>query len=302
LRQKCFKPLTFNPLWLLLVRIADSTSDCELVAHRRKKLSGLPSSNESLVAQSLDRIAAILIRAGFDSTTAERLLRRAFIVAAAKTVKASSTKATQSQIASIAGVSRLEVRKFLGQTPRALTKAPPGPISRIESVISGWTSNAAFLSKSGKPRPLNFHGPESKFADLVRKYGRDVTPKTLRVQLVRLGYAAERGAMLHLLKQASAAGRVSAASADLRFIASQLANIDFELGRRAYLTRRVSVFARDTKSIRAMRRIAQTRLDTVLNSLASMSTAPEARKLRRRTAPHRLLVSSAIAIEWEDNK
>jgi hypothetical protein len=103
---------------------------------------------------------------------------------------------------------------------------------------------------------------------------------------------------LVLIRQESKALDSPEAAADLKYIASQLADIDFKLGKRAYLTSRISIPAADRKSVQALRRIASTRLGTVLNSLASM--APQSVKRgTSRIADYRLIVRTTIAIESE---
>jgi hypothetical protein len=265
------------------------------VARNSKTKTVLPTSVEGLIAQSLDQIAAILIRAGVDLAAAERMLRRAFINAAYRAITASNTKSTQSQIASIAGVSRLDVRRLLDAKPGEKVTRGSSPPTRIQSVINGWRTDPAFHDKRGRARPLT----KSDFQRLVRKFGRDVTPKALRLHLLRLELASEKDGVLHLHRQ-SKTQRPTAAHADLRFIASQLASIDFELGRRAYSTKRVSIYAPDNRTIRAIRQIALTRFETVLSSLASMST--RGINKAEKGASQRLLVSSTIAIETEDGK
>jgi hypothetical protein len=269
------------------------------VSSIRKQLITARHRDEGLVAQALDRIAAILIRSGLDLPGAERLLRQAFIVAAAKAARTTNQKVTQSQIASIAGVSRLEVRRNLSKAKRSYGELESRPRSRIERVIFGWRTDTRFRTKNGKLRALSFLGARSEFDVLARKYGRDVTAKTLRVQLMSLGLVAVKAGKLHLQREAQKPGNSSAASADIRFIASQLANIDFELGRRAYLTRRVSISARDKKTVLALRRIATTRLETFLSSLVSLSAESRLNRDVDRKASQRLLVSSTIAIETE---
>ncbi len=268
------------------------------MANSQKLLRRESSGTESLVRQSLERIATVLLRAGLDFPSAEQLLRRAFISVASRIATPKDRKATQSQIAALAGVSRLEVRKVIGGSSRIGAFATEAN-SRIGRLIAGWNKDPAFSSRRGGPRALTVRGSSSEFAALVRKYGRDVTKKTLKVQLLALGFAKERDGRIILIRSTLSARRSAAASADLRFIVSQLESIDFELGRREYSNRRVSIQARERKSAEAMKRIALTRLDTVINSLESMSTGAisSKRKNRTRAQPHRLIVSTTVAVE-----
>jgi hypothetical protein len=254
---------------------------------------------EDLINLSLDQIATILLRAGLDSRTAEWLLRRAFVKAAART-GTKDRRPTQSQIASFAGISRLDVRRILAQTSPSLGKLAK-PTSRLDRLLQGWCRDRRFSTR-GKPRDLEFRGPNSEFDELVRKYGRDITKRTLKVQLVMLGFAEIRNGKLSLRSRRPKSQQVLAASADLRFVASQLANIDFELGRRAYSSRHVSITADARKSVYALRTIAISRLETVLNSLESLSGDRRRISMHGRKNSHRLLVSTTVAVESEERQ
>lgn len=253
---------------------------------------------EGLIAQTLDRLAAILLRAGLDSPAAESLLRRAFILGASRSTAPTNKKPTQSQIASIAGVSRLEVRRIAADLSRPSFLDSLRSESRVERLVHGWATDRKFTAKNGKPRPLDYRGSNSGFDQLVRSYGRDVTKRTLKLHLVRRGLVKEVGGCLILVRQESKAYTSPEAAADLKYIASQLADIDFKLGRRAYLTSRVSIPATDKKSVHALKRIASTRLGTALSSLASMSPQ-SVNQATSRLADYRLIVRTTIAIESE---
>jgi hypothetical protein len=203
---------------------------------------------------------------------------------------------TQTQIASLSGVSRREVRGLL-KNEGAFSKRKIEPTSKLEKLIEGWCSDPLFCSRKGFPRALQLRGPDSEFDALVRKYGRDITKKTLKVHLVMLGLAKDEGGRLRLLRERPTGDRYAAATADLRFVASQLASIDFELGHRQYLSKRITLAAQERKSAEAMRQIAMSRLGTVLDSLQSIAADSKNHKRKRQAKSHRLLVSTTIAIE-----
>jgi hypothetical protein len=269
------------------------------VARNSKTKPTAPTRTEDLINLSLDQIATILLRAGLDSPTAEWLLRRAFVKASVRTAGTKNRHPTQSQIASFAGISRLDVRKILAETSPSLGKLAK-PTSRLDGLLQGWCRDGRFSTKAGKPRDLEFRGPNSEFDELVREYGRDITKRTLKVQLVRLGFAQIRNGKLSLRSRKPKTQRGLAASADLRFVASQLANIDFELGRRAYSSRHISITADARKSVYALRTIAISRLETVLSSLESMSSDRRRISISGRANTHRLLVSTTVAVESEE--
>lgn len=271
-----------------------------MVRNNKSRLSK-PQGGEDPISQALDRLASILLRTGLDSPAAEQLLRRAFVRAAARKLAAGVSTSTQSQIASISGVSRREVRALLGRDRESRNRTPE-PISKLAKLVDGWSNDPRFSLRKGVPRALSIRGPKSEFEALARKYGRDITKKTLRLHLSMLGLAKERQGKLLLVREKPARDRYAAASADLKFVASQLSSIDFELGRRQYSSKRIVLSANERKSAEAMRQIAISRLGTVLSSLQSMSEDSSRNRRGRAVRTHKLLVSTTIAVEKGESK
>jgi hypothetical protein len=253
--------------------------------------------HEDLVGQSLLQIAAILLRIGLDAPQAERMLRHAFILAAQQNAFASGVRVTQSQIASLAGLSRLEVRTALAKLGVGRREANLDRRSRIDQIVDAWRSDPQFLDRHKRPKQLSTRGPRSGFHQLVKKYGRDVTPKAIRNQLVLRGYAVERNGMLRLSRGTDLRTQ-QASTADLRFLISQLSDFNFQLGRRTYTSRRVAITSREPKSVRVMRRIALDRINAVLSSISALPLQDSTSQTSRRGKDTvRLMVTATVATE-----
>jgi len=182
-----------------------------------------------LIAQLLLRIAAILLRLGLDSPRAERLLRRSFVAAALQKIQTGDQRPTQSKLASLAGLSRLEVRQIHRDQHHKSKRS-----TRIDQVLTGWKSDPMFLNTSGKPRPLDLYGAGKTFERLVKKYGRDVTVRTLRDEMIRRKLVVLKKNKLTLVQVGEKFSQDrKAAQSDLKFLTSQLTSTDFQLGRRA---------------------------------------------------------------------
>lgn len=251
---------------------------------------------EDLTAELLSRIAAILIRLGLDSPRAERLLRRGFVEAALQSPYIGQRRLTQSKLASIAGLSRLEVRTILKSRSANESSRP----TRLDYVVAGWTSDPKFLNSRGRPRPLDMRGSGWTFERLARKYGRDITARTLREELTTRGIAVVRQRKIALSKKGvSFSKKATAPLADLKFLVSHLAGIDFRLGRRTYILRQGAVSAEGKRGIEMMKRIAIGRLETVLNSLTEISPAHTSVKKRGHPQTQRLLITAIVATEAE---
>jgi hypothetical protein len=146
-------------------------------------------------------------------------------------------------------------------------------------------------------------GRRSAFEELARKYGRDVTAHSLRDDLVRRGLVAIRQSKLVLRqKLGTPSGDARAAEADLNFLASHLASIDFQLGRRAYVLRQSAIAADDKRTTEMFKRIAVARLETVLSSLSEMSADTRSNRKQKPRQSRRLLVTAIVATEAEDKK
>jgi hypothetical protein len=262
----------------------------------KKSSVSATSEIDELISRLLSRIVVIFMRLGLDSPQSEKLLRTAFIHAALERTRFDDKRPTQSQIASLTGLSRLEVRTILGG------KQKPGTpqISRIDQVLVGWKTDPQFLDARGKPKPLDMRGPGTSFESLAKKYGRDVTPRTLREDLTKRGIAMARKRKLVLIQDRSKnSGDAIAAHADLKFLASHLNAIDFQLGRRSYVMRQGAIAAEDKRALEMLKRIAVTRLETVFSSLSAMSTDSRRARKAKRGKSRRLLITAVVAAEAE---
>jgi len=160
-----------------------------------------------------------------------------------------------------------------------------------------------FLDARGKPRPLELHGAGKTFERLVRKYGRDVTTRTLRDELVRQKLVVLKGKKLTLVQTRHHVSRESiAAESDLNFLTSLLTSTNFQVGRRAYLLRRSAVLTDEMKGVEMIKRVAIQRLETVLSSLSEMSADSRKSKRRELRPAPQLMVTAIVATEAEDKK
>lgn len=173
-----------------------------MATKRTNALSRVRTEREpEVLLRAFKQLARKLLRSGYDSPASEKLLRRAIIEAATKVVSFKNQRITQSQIASIAGLSRLEVRKALADSTNGKSRAGVRPATRVERLVFGWQTDSQFLTSRGAPRALSFVGSQSEFGDLVRRYGRDVTKKTLLDQLTTAGIAQRNGSKLVLKRR-----------------------------------------------------------------------------------------------------
>ncbi len=265
---------------------------------RHKEVSGESISNDSelAVTRILEKLASILLRLGIDAPRAEDLLRRAFVSEAVRIARNAGYRHTQSQIALLAGVNRLDVRKIFDRKERTISSSIPQ--SRLERILTAWRNDPEFSSSRGRPNPLSFGSPSSQFERLIRKYGRDISVRALRDELIINKLAIAKGGRLTLIGSSKARRAPSiAALSDLRFLNTQLAPFDFYLGRRAFQTRHLSVTADDIKMLKLIQRKSLARIETTLNSLASLKQISNYKKESRSARTHRLHIMTIVSSE-----
>src|SRR5690349_2231021 len=195
-----------------------------MLSHRKKD-NLVSDDDESVVSRLFERLVSILLRLGFDSPRAESLIRQAFVLEAAKTAYQVGARSTQSKVALLAGVNRLDVRRILASQHRLKAQKGLNRRSRVERILVAWSQDPMFANQHGRPKPLTFVGANSQFEKLVRKYGRDVTARTLREDLIENKLVAQKGSKLTLLRRGNIKNpSLSAALADLVYLESHLAH------------------------------------------------------------------------------
>jgi hypothetical protein len=261
----------------------------------------LASANgDFVVSRLLEKLASILLRLGLDSPYAESLIRHAFVLEAVKRARQIGARNTQSQVALLAGVSRLDVRKILARKNHSRSSGTLNRRSRGERVLLAWCQDPEFSNKLGRPKPLTFIGAHSQFEKLIRKYGRDVTARTLREDLIKNRLVTQEGARLVLKKRGRPrGGSQDSALLDLNLLESQLAQFDFSKGRRDFLERRLSLTTNDSKVIKLAQRKAISKIETTLSSLQSLQRSLTSSEGSRNKRAYRLLITTIISTESE---
>lgn len=254
------------------------------------------AQRETALAKTLESLASVLLRLGINAPRAEDLLRASFVHAAEALARTQGSRATQSQIATLAGVNRLDVRKLLGariqQDSQVLAR------DRMELVLEGWRRDSDFRDSRGRSRPLSFGGSKSEFARLVRKYGRDVSEKSVRLQLVRMGVAQERLGKLVMTHQGTKQTReLIAARADLHFLRAQLRSIQLQAGRRVYTVRSAAVYVSNQKTAKRLQKATLEKIRLMLAGLDSMAQVTHTRSQPRAPNLHRVIVTATVATE-----
>jgi len=129
-------------------------------------------------------LARLAVAKGMPCATVEGLLRRAFVHAAREAHPALPPHRRVSRIATATGLNRREVTRL---TQPDTVPARRRPLSA--EVFARWIGEPQYRDARGRPRKLPRQGPAPSFEALAQSVTRDVHPRSLLDELLRLGLA-----------------------------------------------------------------------------------------------------------------
>ena len=133
----------------------------------------------------LRMLAKVAIRYGVSAGTVTELVRRAFVDAAEETLTVNNKKPIISRVCTVTGLYRKEVVRIKALPPVDSIDIDDR-YNRSARVISGWVRDRDFCTKAGRPAVLRVDGDENSFAELVKRYSGDMTPRSVLEELTRL--------------------------------------------------------------------------------------------------------------------
>jgi len=159
------------------------------------------------VLRVLQPLVRLLLRNGVTYTVFAAALKRVFLAAAQQELASRGMAQTDSAVSLLSGVHRRDVRT-LGRedTARAAEResaAPPEQPRRLglaAQVVARWMHDTRFLAADGTSRllPRSAAEPGPSFDSLVASVSRDVRPKAVLDELLRLGVVQDTAAGLLL--------------------------------------------------------------------------------------------------------
>ena len=130
-------------------------------------------------------LARLAVARGLSYSAVDDMMRSAFVGAAHAAHPTVPEHRRVSRISAATGIHRREVTRLLG--------AEEGPPARVHSfpneVFAHWTTDRAYLGADGRPRTLARLGPAPSFESLAQEGTRDMHPRSLLEELLRLGLA-----------------------------------------------------------------------------------------------------------------
>ena len=150
--------------------------------------------NPLALQQQLTRLAAPFIAQGMTARSFERLARYAFVHAATKGSTFVNGRVNYSRVAARTGLTRAEVKRVLSAASSWL-RVRTGPLERV---LLGWRTDRLFIDQRHRPRSLAISGNRHSFANLTKRYSKDVPYRAVLEELRRIGAVVVSGTSVKL--------------------------------------------------------------------------------------------------------
>lgn len=148
-----------------------------------------PPTEQQALLDAIDSLLAPLSRLavarGLTHATLQESLKRSLVLAAAAAHPQAAAHRSVSRISTTTGINRREVTRLV-QPPN---DRPGRSRSKASEVFAHWITVREYRDTDGTPRTLPRQGPQPSFETLAHAVTRDVHPRSLLDELVRLGLA-----------------------------------------------------------------------------------------------------------------
>ena len=139
----------------------------------------------------LEPLAGLLLAHQARYAQAEELFKAAFVQASARAYAAQGKLPTVSALSVTTGLRRREVKRLLEQAAESQAPRPAEQVSPVSQARLRWTTDPRFLDAQGQPLalPRTQGAGQPSFADLAATVSKDIHPKALLDELLRIGVA-----------------------------------------------------------------------------------------------------------------
>ena len=231
----------------------------------------------------LGPLARLAVARGITHATLDELLKQALVVAADNSHADLPPHRRVSRITTATGIHRREVSRLITELREGVAMAAPPARSHASELFTHWRTNPAYCDRRGSPAELPRQGPMPSFETLAQAITRDVHPRSLLDELLRLGLAAldAQRDSVRLLREAFVpqgdAGRMAAVLG--RNVGSHLDSAvdNLLLGDRQHLEQAVFADGLSAASVVEFRQLAGDQWQAVLDRLVPALEALVAR-------------------------
>ena len=146
---------------------------------------------QAALVRLLAPLAQLAVARGVPFAVVDEMLRAAFVSSAHAAHPGLPEHRRASRVSAATGLNRREVNRLLDQQHAAARKGLPAatPRSPAAVVFAHWRATPAYRTRAGAPRVLPRTGPAPSFESLAHEVTRDVHPRALLEELLRLKLA-----------------------------------------------------------------------------------------------------------------
>jgi hypothetical protein len=148
-----------------------------------------PDALATALRQLLAPLARLALAQGLTHATLDELMKQALVDAADQAHASLPPHRRVSRITTATGIHRREVARLVTALRAGAAQRPPPARSHASELFAHWRSQAAYLGADGAPAVLPRQGPAPSFESLAQAITRDVHPRSLLDDLLRLGLA-----------------------------------------------------------------------------------------------------------------
>jgi hypothetical protein len=155
------------------------------MSHAPREPSSQQQALDEALLAVLQPLARLVVAQGLPFASVEELLKRSVVQAAREAQPDPTAQRMVSRISTATGINRREVTRLCESEPRAIAR----PRSVVTELFAHWTTARAYRDRRGVPRVLPRQGQGVSFEALAQSVTRDVHPRSLLDELLRLGLA-----------------------------------------------------------------------------------------------------------------
>ncbi len=165
------------------------------------------------VLHALRPLVRLLVHHGITYPALAAALKQVFLDEARRELQRRGMPSTDSALTLLSGVHRRDVRTLTREAPantgaRSASATTEAPRSLASEVVGRWMHERRYLDRGGHPRMLaRGTGEPGSFDHLVESVSRDVRPRAVLDELLRLGVAEESPEGVRLLAEGFAPKR-----------------------------------------------------------------------------------------------
>ena len=148
-----------------------------------------PRALTRALRHALRPLVKLMLARGITFTYASELLKSLFVEVADRDFRLDGKVPTDSRVSLVSGVHRKEVSR-LREVLESGEETMPEVISLGAQVVAQWMGAAPYVDEAGQPRPLArfaSEGAELSFEALVARVNRDIRPRVVLDEWLRLG-------------------------------------------------------------------------------------------------------------------